>query len=45
MSLETKQICAKALLNLVAKDTLPTLIQVKPKPMREDASTRKVETV
>lgn len=28
MSLETKQICAKALLNLVAEDTLPALIEV-----------------
>lgn len=28
VSLETKQICAKALLNLVAEDTLPALIQV-----------------
>lgn len=29
VSLETKQICAKALLNLVAEDTLPALIEVK----------------
>lgn len=28
VSLETKQICAKALLNLVAEDTLPALIEV-----------------
>lgn len=26
--METKQICAKALLNLIAEDTLPTLIKV-----------------
>lgn len=30
--METKQICAKALLNLVTEDTLPALIQVKPTP-------------
>lgn len=29
VSLETKQICAKALLNLVAEDTLPALIEVR----------------
>ncbi len=29
VSLETKQICAKALLNLVAEDTLPSLIEVR----------------
>lgn len=29
VSLETKQICAKALLNLIAEDTLKPLIEVR----------------
>ena len=35
VSLETKQICAKALLNLIAEDTLSSLVKVRSRQFRK----------